>query len=293
MPTVLSVLSHVVHGYVGNRATTFPLQYEGWDVDVLNTTNLSNHPGYGTFRGTSTSPELIKDLFQGLRNIGELANYDVFLTGYAPNEGILTAVLDEILPVFAAKNAPVWVMDPILGDNGKLYVLEKVVDVYKRALLLGKVTLATPNQFELETLSGVQISSWETLKEAFSAFNTAYNVPFVVLSSVEIEGKIYGVGYSDQKLFYHEIERISCSFNGSGDVFVALLTHEFHSANYKLTPRVLGTALQRLRKILVHSYNEEVKKTGKDVALVRDIRVVTLRWALEEEISPLPSAKYL
>lgn len=293
MPTALSVLSHVVHGYVGNRATTFPLQYEGWDVDVLNTTNLSNHPGYGTFKGASTSPELIKDLFLGLRAIGDLSAYDVFLTGYAPNDAILTAIIDEIVPVFAAKKAPVWVVDPILGDNGKLYVLEKVVDVYRRALSLGNVTLATPNQFELETLSGVSISSWATLKEAFSRFNAAYNVPFVVLSSVEIDGALYGVGCSQQKLFYHEIERIDCSFNGSGDVFVALLTHEFYSAKFNLTPDVLGIALHRLRKILVHSYDDEKKKTGKDVILVRDIRVVTLRKTLEEEHVDIPAAKYL
>lgn len=34
---VLAIQSHVVHGYVGNRAATFPLQYRGWDVDALNT----------------------------------------------------------------------------------------------------------------------------------------------------------------------------------------------------------------------------------------------------------------
>ena len=48
---VLSIQSHVVHGYVGNKAATFPLQYQGWDVDALNTVQFSNHPGYGHFTG--------------------------------------------------------------------------------------------------------------------------------------------------------------------------------------------------------------------------------------------------
>jgi pyridoxine kinase len=38
---LLSIQSHVVSGYVGNRCSTFPLQLLGWDVDVCNTTQLS------------------------------------------------------------------------------------------------------------------------------------------------------------------------------------------------------------------------------------------------------------
>lgn len=39
---VLSVQSHVAHGYVGGRAATFPLQLLGWDVDVVNTVKYSS-----------------------------------------------------------------------------------------------------------------------------------------------------------------------------------------------------------------------------------------------------------
>ena len=59
---VLSIQSHVVSGYVGehlsvyptpapwsnragNRAATFPLQTLGYDVDVINTVQFSNHTG--------------------------------------------------------------------------------------------------------------------------------------------------------------------------------------------------------------------------------------------------------
>ena len=48
---VLSIQSHVVHGYVGNKAATFPLQCKGWDVDALNTVQFSNHPAYGHISG--------------------------------------------------------------------------------------------------------------------------------------------------------------------------------------------------------------------------------------------------
>ena len=41
-----------------------------------------------------------------------------------------------------------WVMDPVMGDNGKLYVAEEVVPVYKS--LVREADLCLPNQFEAE-----------------------------------------------------------------------------------------------------------------------------------------------
>jgi pyridoxal kinase len=42
---LLSVQSHVVSGYVGNRAAIFPLQLLGIDVDAINSLQFSNHTG--------------------------------------------------------------------------------------------------------------------------------------------------------------------------------------------------------------------------------------------------------
>ncbi len=42
---VLSIQSHVVSGYVGNKAATLPLQVLGIDVDPLCAVHFSNHTG--------------------------------------------------------------------------------------------------------------------------------------------------------------------------------------------------------------------------------------------------------
>ena len=42
---VLSIQSHVVHGYVGNRCAVFPLQLLGYEVDFMNSVQFSNHTG--------------------------------------------------------------------------------------------------------------------------------------------------------------------------------------------------------------------------------------------------------
>eukprot|EP00971_Amphidinium_carterae_P115413 2285841-Amphidinium_carterae.1 len=56
-PRVLSVQSSVAHGYVGNRAATFPLQLLGFEVDVVNSVQFSNHTGYKTVKGQKLNGE--------------------------------------------------------------------------------------------------------------------------------------------------------------------------------------------------------------------------------------------
>lgn len=91
---LISVQSHVVTGYVGesprsafssvprkadrckfklgNRSATFPLQLLGWDVDVVNTTQLSNHTGYGRFTGMRLDAAHLENIFAGLEQNGLL-----------------------------------------------------------------------------------------------------------------------------------------------------------------------------------------------------------------------------
>lgn len=302
MKTVLSILSHVVHGYVGNRSAVFPLQYSGWDVDAIDTTNFSNHPGYGTFKGKPSSPELIESLFEGISDIiNAERDYDMILTGYAPNEAVLKVIHRNVRAIFQkAHTRPVWVLDPVLGDNGKLYVLEEVVPAYKDILASGYVTVVTPNQFEFELLSGTPVSSWESLVDAFEKFNQQYNVPYVVLSSVILDNRMYSVGFTaaepKNKIFYIPIDKIDCNFNGCGDLFAALLANAFYSNKSILTPRVLSDVVIKLTKILNHSYDCEKLITGSNkIKLIKDIRIVSLREVLllDNGNDLVDAAKYL
>jgi pyridoxine kinase len=64
---VLSIQSHVVYGYVGNKAAVFPLELLGFQVDPIHTVQFSNHTGYlGGFRGKRLSSEEFDQLIAGL-----------------------------------------------------------------------------------------------------------------------------------------------------------------------------------------------------------------------------------
>lgn len=178
---ILSVQSHVVSGYVGeyhgvvlalyglvltsragNRAATFPLQTLGYDVDVINTVQFSNHTGYGHTNGHKTTPEQLLAVFEGLFTNG-LTGYMRVLTGYIPGAEALSAVGEQVARLKQRKEV-IYLLDrewqadrlnksliisAVMGDIGTgLYVSPDVVPVYKR--LLNLATIITPNQFEAE-----------------------------------------------------------------------------------------------------------------------------------------------
>ena len=59
----------------------------------------------------------------------------------------------------------VYVCDPVLGDNGKLYLPLEMVTLYKTELLQ-LASVITPNQFEAEQLTGREV---KTEQEALQA----------------------------------------------------------------------------------------------------------------------------
>ena len=64
---VLSIQSHVVSGYVGNKCSTFPLQLFGFDVDAINSVQFSNHTQYESFHGNRLQENELRELYKGLK----------------------------------------------------------------------------------------------------------------------------------------------------------------------------------------------------------------------------------
>mmetsp|Transcript_19849 Transcript_19849/g.21943 ORF Transcript_19849/g.21943 Transcript_19849/m.21943 type:complete len:146 (-) Transcript_19849:117-554(-) len=74
---VLSIQSHVVYGYVGNKAAVFPLQLLGFDVDSVNSVHFSCHTGYKFFpHGEIMNGDQLRTILQGLESNGLLGTED-------------------------------------------------------------------------------------------------------------------------------------------------------------------------------------------------------------------------
>lgn len=55
--------------------------------------------------------------------------------------------------------------DPVMGDNGALYVPEELVSIYKKSIV-GLSDVLTPNQTELELLTDMAVTSEEDVLKA-------------------------------------------------------------------------------------------------------------------------------
>lgn len=270
----LSVLSHVAHGYVGNRCVVFPLQYSGWDVDAINTTNYSNHPGYGSFKGSKARVEDIEAILQGLDDIQLIDNYDLIMTGYCPTASIIDSVINNVTPMLVLGTK--WIFDPVLGDGGRLYVPSDIVPICKRALASGNVSLTTPNHFEFELLTECNVHDMASLRAAIDTFRQRYRVENVVISSMILNDTMISVAFDHHQAFYLPINRVPCHFNGSGDLFAALLANALYDNEWKLTPAVLSDALVKIHNVLLYTYRE-AKKVDGDITTIKDLDIIGLR----------------
>ncbi|OQD72994.1 hypothetical protein PENDEC_c017G00668 [Penicillium decumbens] len=246
---VLAVASHVVYGHVGNSMATFVMQSMGCEVASLNTVHFSNHTGYRQFKGTRATASEITDLYQGLYQ-SNLTDFDVMLSGYAPSAAAVEAVGNIAIDLKRkAEKKPgsfFWVLDPVMGDQGRLYVNDDVVPAYKK--IIHHADLILPNQFEAEVLSGIKITSLATLAEAISAIHRIYSIPHVIITSVQLfklsqsgntpsppENFLTVIGsttHSDgsPRLFRIDVPALDCFFSGTGDMFAALMVARLREA---------------------------------------------------------------
>jgi len=183
MPRVLSIQSHVVSGYVGNKSATFPLQLLGWDVDVLNTVQFSNHLGYGHHGGSKMPVEHLISCIDGLEQNG-LLTYDALLTGFTPGPEGIDALIYSINKIKTKNPNVTYLVDPVMGDDGKLYVSEQVPPKYKELLKLA--TIATPNEFEAQILTSHATTTLPEIRDCLGAFHHMHGLQHIVITSISI-----------------------------------------------------------------------------------------------------------
>lgn len=163
---ILSIQSWVSYGHVGNAAAAFPLQRLGFEVWAVNTVQFSNHTGYGAWTGSVFPPELVAELLDGIEARGALPGCDAVLSGYMGSEGTVAAVVDAVRRVREANPQALYCCDPVMGDVGRGVFVRPELPALIAAQAIPAADLVTPNQFELELLTGRTV---DTLEQALSA----------------------------------------------------------------------------------------------------------------------------
>ncbi|RZC37504.1 PfkB and/or Phos pyr kin domain containing protein [Asbolus verrucosus] len=206
-PRVLSIQSHVVSGYVGNKSATFPLQLLGFEVDIINSVQFSNSLGYKTCLGQKLTVKELEDLIDGLKE-NELDNYTHLLTGYIGSESFLNKISSLV--------------KHLRSVNPNL--------IY--------ATVITPNQFELELLTGIKIDSIDAAWKAVDLLHRR-GCQTVVVSSAEFENEHLlslasgRTGNTTSKMLT-KIPKLPATFGGTGDLFAALFLAWMHKTSNQL-----------------------------------------------------------
>jgi pyridoxine kinase len=215
---VLSIQSEVVRGHVGNGAARFALQRLGIDVWAVPTVVLSNHPGHGKARGEAVPAQRIADLVAGLDDHGWLRRCDGIVSGYLGAADQARAVVDAVRRAKAANPKAVYLCDPVFGDDGGAYAKPGVAEAMARELL-PLADIATPNRFELTSLTSKKIDGPKDAVAAARALGTSE----VVATSVPFDGgRIGTVVVTASGAWGTAAAKLDNPPHGSGDLFAAL-----------------------------------------------------------------------
>ncbi len=238
---ILSIQSSVAYGHVGNSAAVFPLQRLGHEVWPVNTVHFSNHTGYGAWRGPLLDPADVAEVITGVAERGALPGCAAVLSGYQGAEAVGEVILDAVGRVKAANPAAVYCCDPVMGDVGRGFFVRPGIPEFMRDRVVPAADLATPNQFELEFLTGAAVTTAAGLLDAVDALR-AMGPRTVLVTSVRTEqtpaDSIEMVAVDDDGAWSVHTPLLPLSVNGAGDLTSALfLAHTLADG-----PRV---ALQR------------------------------------------------
>lgn len=222
---VISIQSQVVHGHVGNSAAVPAMQAEGVNVAAVPTTLLSNHPRYPTLRGRVLDAELVADLLRGVEERDLVDEAAVLVTGYLGSSDNAAVIADFVERALARNSKLVYLCDPVIGDDGGVYVADGILDVV-RYRLLPAAHLITPNQFELELLSGVKIADTGGVRAAAAAIAGQRRMDVVVTGCTLADtpaGQVETVLCAEGQLSRFATARLPIRPYGTGDLLTGLI----------------------------------------------------------------------
>lgn len=222
---ILSIQSWVAYGHVGNASAVFPLQRMGIEVWAVNTVQFSNHTGYGKWRGQVYTGESVRELIDGIAERGALEKCDGVLSGYMGDAGIGEAILDAVAQVRTANPKALYCCDPVIGDVGRGVFVRPGIPEFMRDRAVPSADIVTPNHFELEYLSGMEVRDISALRRATETIH-ARGPKIVMVTSVAIDetpGDCVDVVVSaGGELMRVRMPLLPISVNGAGDAIAGL-----------------------------------------------------------------------
>ena len=244
---ILSIQSQVVYGHVGNSAAQFILQRLGHEVWPVPTTLFSNHLAKPSWTGKLIPHEDVAALLDGLSRLNLLDRVDAVVTGYLGDPGNVAIIASLIDQLRRKRPEIIYACDPVMGDNGQLYVKPALAEAIERDLIK-RADILSPNQFELRRLSGIDVVDQATSIDASRALQQRYGTKAVVATGVldnEHPDQITALAIEATGVWAASGPKIDVPASGAGDSFAALLLGHYlrsGSLSRSLNAAVAGTS---------------------------------------------------
>ena len=271
-PRILSIQSHIVHGYVGNKAAVFPLQALRFNFYAINTVHLSNHPAYPAgFKGQFLSGEDLRMLADGLKG-NSLLNYDMILSGYISKSEVLSNIPNIIKDIKDINPNSIYLCDPVMGDRGQFYVPKELLNIYMNDII-PICDIATPNIFEAEMISG--IAPIDTVSKALEACKIFHKLGVKVcllkgLTLSDSNGQLSMIisSQNDKNIYRIDTPKINGHFSGCGDLCSALML-----AWYYKHPNNIALVLDKITGTMSSVISYTVSAGSKELSIVENMDI--------------------
>lgn len=224
----------------------------GIETCVLPTAILSNHTMFKSWSYLDLTLET-DNIFREWKNNG--FKFDAFLLGYLGKKELMD-VAEKCFDGFSEEKATI-IIDPVFGDNGKLYGGFDLDYVAAMRKLLKRADIILPNVTEACFLTGTDykddydgnfVSKLE--RELAKLTDAKIIITGVELNDGKIGEWIYGKKQGD--VLWHEL--LPVKKHGTGDIFASVFT-----ANY-----LLGKGIRNSCDIAANFVADCIRKTDKD-----------------------------
>ena len=194
----------------------------GIETVILPTALLSNHTLFKEYTKLDLSDQMMPIARMFKKNGAE---FDAIYTGYLGTTDEIEKAA-EIIDIFRGDDTLVFV-DPVMGDNGKLY--RGFSDDYAalNTKLCAKADLVVPNITEACLMTGAQYreSYDESYLSELCVRLCAMGAKKAVITGASLsEGKtgVYGMDAGTGETFIYQNDKVSVSYHGTGDLFSSI-----------------------------------------------------------------------
>ncbi|MGL4737168.1 MAG: pyridoxamine kinase [Cellulosilyticaceae bacterium] len=201
----------------------------GAQVCPVPTAVLSTHMGGFGKPALADLTDLLEDYMTHWRQLG--LQFEAIYSGYLANTDQIHHVA-QLIQTSAAPHALV-VVDPVMGDQGKLYSSYNGAMIAAMKQLITKADLITPNWTEacflLDRSYESSGQSSQTLLEMAKALSR-FGPKQVIITGVTCEtGRRCNIVYMDDQQHYAELpyEEIPMHYPGTGDLFASVLIGKY------------------------------------------------------------------